>query len=375
MRVMQPAVLLGDYDWDERLVPRAEFATRLKDVWAALGGSGLAGLVVYGNKVDNSALAYLTYLTPKLDAAYALVAPDGSVRIHSSGSPQMMMNAQRLTWVEGVKPLRDAGRHIAEWAETLGPGPVGLWATEAMPAELPPRLGEALKGRGLREVGASLDPLLRHKSPVAMTLMRGACAALAAASAALRRDCGRGVSARDALIAAETAAFDAGAQDVRLLASLSPGGTPTALDYPQGERIDPLLAYIAVRHAGYWAEGMTTLASGSNATLAAAQAALQAMVAKAQDGALTADLAAAAREKLGGLLPHPAAHKLAIGIGLAPEETEGEPGGVKRLEAGRVYSLRAGALKAAGDAALVSAMVAPKTGATEILWSAIGPEA
>jgi Xaa-Pro aminopeptidase len=375
MRVMQPAVLLGDYDWDERLVPRAEFAARLKDVWAALGGSGLAGLVVYGNKVDNAALAYLTYLTPKLDAAYALVAPDGSVRIHSSGSPQMMMNAQRLTWVEGVKPLRDAGRHIAEWAETLGAGPLGLWTTEAMPAEQRPRLEEALKGRGLRDVGASLDPLLRRKSPVAVRLMRGACAALAAAIAALRRDFGRGTSARDALIAAETAAFDAGAQDVRLLASLRPGGTPTALDYPQGEKIDPLLAYIAVRHAGYWAEGMTTLASGPSASLATAQAALQAMVAMAEDGARAADLAAAAREKLGGFLPHPAARHLAIGIGLAPEETEAEPGGVVRLEAGRVYSLRAGALKAAGDAALVSAMVAPKVGGTEILWSAIGPKA
>jgi hypothetical protein len=294
MRVMQPAVLLGDYDWDEHLVPRAEFAARIKEVWAALGGSGLAGLVVYGNKVDNAALAYLTYLTPKLDAAYALVAPDGSVRIHSSGSPQMMMNAQRLTWVEGVKPLRDAGRHIAEWAEALGPGPLGLWTTDAMPAELCPRLEEALKGRGLRDVGASLDPLLRRKSPVAMKLMRGTCAALAAANAALRREFRRGASARDALIAAETAAFDAGAQDVRLLASLKPGGTPTALDYPQGERIDPLLAYIAVRHAGYWAEGMTTLASGPCASLAAAEAALQAMLAKAQDGARTADLAAAA---------------------------------------------------------------------------------
>jgi Xaa-Pro aminopeptidase len=374
MRVMQPAVLLGDYDWDERLVPRAEFAARLKEVWTALGGSGLAGLVVYGNKVDNAALAYLTHLTPKLDAAYALVAPDGGVRIHSSGSPQMMMNAQRLTWVEGVKPLRDAGRQIAEWAETLGPGPLGLWTTAAMPAELPPRLEEALKGRFLRDVGASLDPLLRRKSPVAMTLMRGACAALAAASAALHREFRRGASARDALIAAETAAFDAGAQDVRLLASLRPGGTPTALDYPLGEKIDPLLAYIAVRHAGYWAEGMTTLASGSCASLAAAHAALQAMLTKARDGARAADLEAAAREKLGGFLPHPAAHKLAIGIGLAPEETEAEPGGVVRLEAGRVYSLRAGALKAAGDAALVSAMVAPNAGGTETLWSAIGPE-
>jgi Xaa-Pro aminopeptidase len=371
MRVVQPAVLVGPYDWDDALVPRAEFDARLKDVLGKIAGSGLSGLVVYGNKIDNAALAYLTHFTPKLDAAFALIAPDGSVRLHSAGSPQMMVNAQRLTWVEGVKPLRDAGKHIAEWAEALAPGPLGLWTTDAMPADLLPRLQMALPSRPLRDVGAQLDPLLRPKSRVARRLIDGACAMLGASSAALRQAFQQGATARDATVAAEKAAAAAGAQDIRILASLSKGGTPTAIDYPQSAKLDPLLAYIAVRHAGYWADGFLTLSANPSATLTRAQDALKAMIAMARTGASVAELKQAAEAKLAGLALHPSARKLVSGIGLALEETEAEPGGVTRLEEGRIYTLRAGARQSESDNALVSAMIEPKAGGAEILWSSL----
>lgn len=371
MRVMQPAVLVGPYDWDASILPRAEFEARTKATLGKIAGQGLAGLVVYGNKIDNAALAYLTNFTPKLDSAFALVTPDGSVRLHSSGSPQMMVNAQRLTWVDDVKPLRDAGKHIAEWAETLPPGPLGLWTTDTMPADLLPRLAAALPARPLRDVGSALDPLLRPKSPLALGLMREACGVLAASSAALRQSFQRGVSARDAAVAAEEAAVQAGAQDVRVLASLLKGGTPTAIDYPESAKLDPLLAYIAVRRAGYWAEGSLTLSSAPNATLLRTQEALAAMIAMAKPGATAAELAKAASDKLGGLAIHPAARRPVTGIGLSLVESEADTGGVGALEAGRVYSLRAGAHALDGDNALLSAMIAPKADGAELLWSSL----
>jgi Xaa-Pro aminopeptidase len=371
MRVVQPAVLVGAYDWDDALVPRAEFDVRLKEVLAKIAGSGVSGLVVYGNKIDNAALAYLTNFTPKLDAAFALIAPDGSVRLHSSGSPQMMVNAQRLTWVEGVKPLRDAGKHIAEWAEGMAPGPLALWTTDSMPADQLPRLQAALPSRPVRDVGALLDPLLRLKSPVALRLIQGACAMLGASSAALRQAFREGATARDATVAAEKAAAAAGAQDARVLASLSKGGTPTAIDYPQSAKLDPLLAYVAVRHAGYWADGFLTLTASPSATLTRAQDALKAMIATAHIGTSVAELKQVAETKLAGLALHPSARKLVSGIGLSLEEAEAKPGGVTRLEAGRIYTLRAGAHHSETDNALVSAMIEPKTGAAEILWSTL----
>jgi Xaa-Pro aminopeptidase len=371
MRVMQPAVLVGAYDWDASLVPRAEFEARIKAALAKIAGLGLAGLVVYGNKIDNAALAYLTNFTPKLDSALALVAANGSVRLHSAGSPHMMVNAQRLTWVEGVKPLRDAGKHIAEWAEALPPGSLGLWATDAMPADLLPRLAAALPARPLRDVGSVLDPLLRSKSLMERRLMHKTCDVLAASSTALRQAFRRGATSRDAVVAAEEAATQAGAQDVRVLASLTKGGTPTAIDYPEGANLDPLLAYIAVRYAGYWAEGSLTLSAAPNATILRTQEALAAMIAKAEAGVTAAELAEAARGKLGGLAIHPSARRSVTGIGLSLVEREATPGGVEALEAGRIYSLHADARASASDNALLSAMIEPNAGGTDLLWSSL----
>ena len=136
-------------------------------------------------------------------------------------------------------------------------------------------------------------------------------------------------------------------------------------------KLDPLLTYIAVRHAGYWADGFLALTASPSATLTHAQDALKAMIATARIGASVAELKQAAEAKLSGLAVHPSARKLVSGIGLALEETEAEPGGVTRLEEGRIYTLRAGAGQSETDNALVSAMIEPKAGSAEILWSSL----
>jgi hypothetical protein len=91
----------------------------------------------------------------------------------------------------------------------------------------------------------------------------------------------------------------------------------------------------------------------------------------AKAGTTVAALHEAAQSALGGLAVHPAARKLAVGVGLMLEENEAEPDGVAKLEAGRVYSLRAGATKSASDNALLSAMVVAKEGGVDVLWSAL----
>src|ERR1700761_7017363 len=149
MRVAQPAVLVGSYDWDEVQLPRAEYEARIKQVFAKLD-SDIGGLVVYGNKVDNGALAYLTNFAPKIEAGIALVTRDGKVRIHGSGSPHMMVNAKMLTWTEDVRPLRYPAKNIPEWADEAGiKGKLGFWTTEAIPADLQPRIEAGLGDRKL----------------------------------------------------------------------------------------------------------------------------------------------------------------------------------------------------------------------------------
>jgi Xaa-Pro aminopeptidase len=370
MRVAQPAVLVGNYDWLEELLPRAEYDARLKQVLGKLDSS-LSGLVIYGNKIDNAALAYISNFAPKIESAMALVTKDGKVRIHAAGSPQMMVNAKRLTWVEDVRPQRDIPKHIAEWAdEAAGPGPLGLWTTDTIPADLLPRIEAGLGSRKLVDISATMNAFLREKSPLALKLSREASGVLGKAVAAMQ-DRFNGESGREAAVAAERAAADAGAQDARILISLAKGGTPTAIDYPDGGKFDPLLAYIAVRYAGYWAEGFVTLTTMTHETVTRTQAALKAVLKVAKAGATVAALRDAAQAELGGLAVHPAARKVAVGVGLMLEETEAEPDGVAKLEAGRVYSLRVGATKSLSDNALLSAMVVPKADGIDVLWSAL----
>ncbi len=371
MRVTQPAVLVGAYDWEEKFLPKAEFEGRIKEMFAKLAGTGATGVVVYGNKVDNAALAWLTNFAPKIESGCALITPDGKVRIHGSGSPHMMVNAKRLTWTEDVRPQRDIGKHVSDWATELGLGALAFWASDAMPADLMPRITAGLEGRELRDVGSTLDPLLLKKSPVALNLIRGACGMLEKSVTTLRQSFKSGVSARAAALAAETVAYDSGAQDVRMLISMSKGGTPTAIDYPEGVKLDPLLAYIAIRHSTYWADGALTISASPSATLTKTQDALKAMIAKAKAGASVADLSAAAQEKLSGLAVHPVAQKAVNGIGLSLTEAEADRGPVTRLEEGRVYSIRAGARGGEGDAALFSAMILAKADRAEILWSSL----
>lgn len=369
MRVAQPAVLVGAYDWDETLLPRAEYQARIKQVFAKLDGD-IAGVVVYGNKVDNGALAYLTNFAPKIESGMALVTRDGKVRVHGAGSPHMMVNAKMLTWTEDVRPLRDPAKNIADWAEESGiKGTLAFWTTEAMPTGFFPRVQAGLGERKLVDVSGQLNALLREKSLVALKLMRDGCGILDKAMSTIK-EFFSGTSAREAAVAAEKTATRAGAQDVRVLISLSKGGTPTAIDYPESGKHDPLLAYVALRYAGYWADGFITLCSTPNQTLDATQAALKAMLAKAKAGTTTAELRDIAQSALGSLPIHPAARKPAVGIGLMLEEPE-EGGAVAQLEAGRVYSLRAGAHVSTSDNALLSAMVLVKADGVDVLWSAL----
>jgi hypothetical protein len=283
----------------------------------------------------------------------------------------MMVNAKRLTWVEDVRPQRDIPKHITDWAdEAGGQGPIGFWTTDTIPADLQPRIEAGLGGRKLVDVSATLNALLREKSPLALKLTRDACGVLAKAVGTMK-DRVSGESGREAATAAARVAADAGAQDSRILISLNKGGTPTAIDYPDGGKLDPLLAYVAVRYAGYWAEGFITLTSMTHDTVTRTQAALKAMLKVAKAGTTVAALRDAAQAELGGIAIHPAAAQAAVGIGLMLEETEAEPDGVAKLEAGRVYSLRAGGTKSAADNALLSAMVVPKADGIDVLWSAL----
>jgi Xaa-Pro aminopeptidase len=184
---------------------------------------------------------------------------------------------------------------------------------------------------------------MRVKSPRELDCIRAACATLQAAVAAMAEAKRKGAGVTATILAGEHVAIQRGAQEVRSLFSLDGGRTLRPFSVPVEQAVDPLQVYIAVRHAGYWADGFVVLADTPPADLAKAQDALRRYLSAVKPGA-------------------PVAAPLAAnGIGLALEE----PVSVSRLEAGGVYSVRT-----TYGHACVSAMVAVSETGVETLWSA-----
>jgi Xaa-Pro aminopeptidase len=148
------------------------------------------------------------------------------------------------------------------------------------------------------------------------------------------------------------------------------GGPPLPLDGTYEDRPDPLLAVVAVRYAGYWAEGLITVASQPNAALERTEAARTVLVHAVRTGISAAELFRIGRAGIGPLSPHAAtAQSIGNGIGLSLEErpilTETN---LDQLEEDGVYSLRLGATGKDDDNAILSLMILAKATGVEVLW-------
>ena len=118
MFTMQSTLLVGQYDWDESRVPKAEFAERIGAFWESFPDKDCAGIAVYGDRRNNAELAYFSYLVPKLEDAVVLVPRSGSPRVLVGGGKNSMPTAARQTWVD-IEPLGDLAKVLAQWAADL----------------------------------------------------------------------------------------------------------------------------------------------------------------------------------------------------------------------------------------------------------------
>jgi Xaa-Pro aminopeptidase len=376
MRMKNTALLTGPYDWDPELLPLAEFEARLAAVRRVLTQSGATALLVHGNSVEHGALAYLTSFVPKLGPAFALIPQDGPIRILASGGPGMMRSAKLLTWVEDVRPLGNLRNSLVEWLDEIvhaGRAALGVWGGSIMAQRPYLAVAAAMEPFGkLVEMDDPLDALRRRKSARELILLREACRILAVACDAFEHTAADGSGARTTALAGESAAFAAGAQDVRILASVRNGGPPLPFDGPADIRVTPLLACLAVRIAGYWAEGLVTTASASGGALARAGEALNAMLKEVRPGATSSDLFRAAAEHLPPYNFHPSLEPaIGNGIGLSFEESPMLARDEESsLEDGGVYTIRAGAIGEGSDNAIVSAMIAVDASGIDVLWAA-----
>jgi Xaa-Pro aminopeptidase len=368
MLAMNPTLLVGPSDWDGARMPREEFAARATALWRL--AKAASGAIVYGDRARHAELAYLTGFTPKLEAALALIPRVGAPRLLVGGGANMLHAAKPLTWIENLRPLRNAGETVAQWArEQSGGGRPVLIAGAFMPPALSREVDEA--ARKIADKTSDLRTLMRRKSERELAAVREACGTLDMAIAAMGNAQRSGKSATDTILAGEYAAHKRGAQDVRTLFSLDGGRTLRPFETLVDRPADPLQVYVAIRQHGYWAEGFALLSASPAPRVAQAAEVLASAVAVIESGKRCAEVARAITQGIAPLRPHPVtASAQGNAIGLALEEppliaVESED----TFQAGDVFSLRVGVADER-EGAIVSAMVTVGERDCDVLWPA-----
>ena len=102
MLTMHPTLLIGPSDWQGDRMPREEFTRRIDALWRRDPQAERA--IVYGTPHRHAELAYFTNLTPKLEAAAALLVRTGEHRLFLGGGVNMLDSARPLTWIKELSP-------------------------------------------------------------------------------------------------------------------------------------------------------------------------------------------------------------------------------------------------------------------------------
>jgi hypothetical protein len=367
MLTMHPTLLVGPADWDPARLPKDEFLRRIAAFWASCDPA-ISGAIVYGDARSHAELGYLSHFTPKLEPGIALIPRTGEPRLLVGGGINMLAAAKPLTFVETLLPLRDAGTTIAGWAGETGG--LALVNGDAMPFGLRQSIVKAL-GASPPDETALVAAAMRRKSAREMALLREACATLEAALAAMRSALGAGRGMTDVVLSGEHVAQQRGAQDVRSLfgrnGQLAPFTTAVA------DSLDPLQVYLAVRQAGYWAEGFETLSASPQPAVNAARRILAQAIALTTPGTPHRDLAdlfgrAISIERTLSLTQK----SFGGSIGLAlPQPGCLNAASEAVFAAGEVYTVRVG-LREGDGASIVSAMMAITQNGHEVMWPGAG---
>jgi Xaa-Pro aminopeptidase len=367
MLTMHPTLLIGPSDWQPDRMPQAEFARRIEALFRRDPEAERA--IVYGNSHRHAELAYFTNLTPKLEATAALLTRNGEHRLFVGGGPNMLDAARPLTWVKELAPLR-------ELIEVVRPGgsirKSLIVGADTMPVGFRRSLMEAAGNKdAVQDATEHVWMQMRRKSAFELAAIRDAAAAMRRASAVMLAALKSGAGVTEVISAGELAANAEGAQDVRTLFSLDGGRTLQPFVRRRGERVDPLLIYLAVRRYNYWAECFPLLAARAppDPLVEKVQAAMAAVVQAIRAGTSAQEIRALIAAAIAPHQPHPlTAHSFAQRMGIALDQPPYTDIGAT-FEDGEVYALRVGASDGETGYAVCSQMISVRQEGNEALSS------
>jgi Xaa-Pro aminopeptidase len=247
MLTPHPTLLIGPADWEPAHMPREEFTRRIDALWER--DSQAEQAIVFGSPRHHAELAYFTNLTPKLEAAVALLSRTGAHRIFVGGGVNMIGAARPLTWIEQVLPMMDLADAIAAGGQRSL-----IVGADYMTVGFRRTVTEAIGAGEAADATAHVWSQMRRKSGHELAAIRHAHVAMTAGWMEMLEAFESGAGVTAIVAAGEQAANAAGAQDVRTLFSLDQGRTLRPVSTVVDQVLDPLLVYLAVRRFNYWTE-------------------------------------------------------------------------------------------------------------------------
>jgi hypothetical protein len=268
MLTTQPCVTIGSYTWAQDQLPSDEFGLRLDDLRTAMARHNWPAVLVYGDVREHAALAYLTNFIPRVRWGMALLPRSGDARLLCAMSTRDLPAMRTLTWIADVKSGmgRELQKSFDPWFERFaGADPLEL-GTLGFDIMAPPLHDAVRRSLGARFSLRRADDLVAtppdRKRPRELTMMRASCRLLETAAKALVENWRTGNEPETAALEAERLARSLAAQDVRTLVSLDRGRTLVPYRGRFEKKDGPLLAYLAVKVMGYWADRFITVHHG-----------------------------------------------------------------------------------------------------------------
>jgi Xaa-Pro aminopeptidase len=376
MRTVQPCVTIGSYVWAQDRLPYDEFTPRLDELRAAMDRHGWPAVLVYGDVREHAALAFLTSFIPRVRWGMALLPRTGEARLLGAMSTRDLPAMRTLTWIADVQSGMGP-----EWEKSFDPWIARLKGDQAaklgtlgfdimapvLHAAVRRSLGDRFALQRADGIVAVPSPRLR---PRELTMMRASCKLLETTAKTFAESWRGSREPESAALDAERVARSLAAQDVRTLISHDGGRTLVPYQGRFEKCPGPLVGYLAVKVAGYWADMFVTVDDSATTPAARhAAAALDAIIAIARPGMRVDSLHAKAIAALAPFKLHPAlSASVGRGIGLSLHEgPEFRAMADTALVEDGVYTLQVGIADAESGNALLSAIVRSTATGAEVL--------
>ena len=375
MRTMQPSVTIGSYTWAQDRLPADEFELRLGELRAAMEQKSWPAVLVYGDVRDHAALAYLSNFIPRVRWGMALLPRSGDPRLICAMSTRDLPAMRGLTWIADVRSgMRPEWQKAFDpWCEQLNadrPGELGTLGFDLMAPVLHEAVRRSLGEHfTLRPADDMLAVPPERKRPRELAMLRSSCKLVETTTRTFVESWRRTGAAETAALNAERLARSLAAQDVRTLVSLDGGRTLNPYAGRFEKTAGPLVGYLAIKLAGYWADLFVTAAENPSEATQRTESALNTLIAAVKPGARASDLFAIAAQALAPYTLHRMlSGSVGHGIGLALDEPPDlRADSQAALVEDGVYTLQLGIADAEAGNALMSAIVRNRPNGAEVL--------